>query len=150
MIGLAWPPHRWPDKMRGMKTSVAVCSLFACVACLAGCGIGTDPATRLAYDLEAGANRLGTESGARYGVEHRTPSRSGECEGPYSVQVDKVGALFIWCRDGAGRTVSSHSTSYHARFVDTPRTFILEKPAGATLTIELERRAGRAVIADVR
>jgi hypothetical protein len=134
-----------------MKTSVAVCLLFfPCVAFLAGCGIGTDAATRLAYDLEAGAGRLGSEPGARYSVQHRTPSRSGEREGPYSVQVDKVGALFIWCRDGAGRTVSSHSTSYHARFVDTPKTYILEKPAGATLTIDLERRAGRAVIADAR
>jgi hypothetical protein len=65
------------------------------------------------------------------------------------VQLDKVGALIIWCKDETGTTVSSHSTSYHARFVDTPQTYILEKPAGSTLIIDIERRAGRAVITSV-
>jgi hypothetical protein len=62
------------------------------------------------------------------------------------VQLDKVGALVIWCKDESGTTVSSHSTSYHARFVDTPQTYILEKPAGSTLTIDIERRVNRAII----
>jgi hypothetical protein len=115
----------------------------------AGCGIGTDAATRIAYDIEAGEGRLGRQAGARYSIEHKVPSRSGECVGPYKVQFDKVGALVIWCMDADGNTVSSHSTSYHARFVDTPRTWILDKPARATLTIDLERRGDRAVIADV-
>ena len=116
-----------------------------------GCGdILTDPATRLANDIEANVSHLGTQEGATYSVEHRTPSKAGECEGPYSVQLDQVGALILWCKDAAGATVSSHSTSYHARFVDTPRTYNLDKPAHSTLTVELERRSGRAVIADVR
>jgi hypothetical protein len=117
---------------------------------VAACEIPTDAATRLASAIEAGESRLSSEAGARYQIDHHTPSKSGECEGPYTVQLDNVGALIVWCRDAAGETVSSHSTSYHARFVDTPRTYILEKPARATLTIELERRHGRAVIADVR
>jgi hypothetical protein len=115
-----------------------------------GCDIGTDAATRLAFDIEAGAGRLGRQNGATYSIRHNTPSKAGECTGPYTVQVDKVGALVIWCKDASGRTVSSHSTSYHGRFVDTPRTYILEKPAGAPLTIDLERRNGRAVVIDVR
>jgi len=119
------------------------------LAAVAGCDIATDAATRLASDIEAGANRLGSEPGAEYSIQHHTPSKSGECVGPYKVQLDEVGALIIWCMDAAGQTVSSHSTSYHARFVDTPQTFLLEKPAGATLTIELERRGDRAVITDV-
>jgi hypothetical protein len=57
-----------------------------------------------------------------------------------------VGALVIWCKDESGKTVSSHSTSYHARFVDTPQTYILEKPAGSILTIDIERRGSRAVV----
>jgi hypothetical protein len=65
------------------------------------------------------------------------------------VQLDQVGAIIIWCYDTAGHTVSSHSTTYHSRFVNTPQTYLLDKPAGATLTIELERRHGRAVITDV-
>jgi len=119
-------------------------------AALAACGIGTDAATRLASDIESGAGRLGSAPGAHYTIHHATPSRSGECTGPYKVQLDKVGAIVIWCKDDAGNTVSSHSTSYHARFVDTPSTFIVDKPARSTLEIDLERRGGRAVIADVR
>ncbi|MEO8005936.1 MAG: hypothetical protein ABI771_13565 [Betaproteobacteria bacterium] len=123
--------------------------LLVYFALTAGCGISTDAATRLASDIEAGESRLGREGGARYTIQHRTPSKPGECIGPYVVQLDKVGALIIWCKDEAGKTVSSHSTSYHARFVDTPQTYLLEKPGGSTLTIDIERRAGRAVIANV-
>jgi hypothetical protein len=121
-----------------------------CLVTLAGCDIGTDAATRLSYDIEAGASHLGKENGARYSVEHKTPSKSGECDGPYTVQLDKVGALIIWCKDAIGKVVSSHSTSYHTRFVDTPQTYILEKRARTPLTIDLERRGDRVVIADVR
>jgi len=127
-----------------------VIASLVCLGAAAGCDVWTDAATRLAYDIEAGAGRLGTQSGAKYSIRHNTPSKAGECTGPYTVQVDKVGALVIWCKDATGRTVSSHSTSYHARFIDTPRTYILEKPAGATLTIDIERRNGRATVTDVR
>lgn len=118
-------------------------------ALTAGCGVWTDAATRLASDIEAGESRLGREGGARYTIEHRTPSRPGECIGPYTVQLDKVGALIVWCKDESGKTVSSHSTSRHSRFVDTAQTYVLDKPARSTLSIEIERRAGRAVIANV-
>ena len=117
------------------------------VLLLAGCL--TDAATRLAYDIKAGVARVGAENGAHYTIEHRTPSRRGECAGPYTVQFDQVGALIIWCRVGDGQTVaSSPGTSYHRRFVDTPRTWILEKGAGETLLIRLERQNGRVVIAE--
>lgn len=116
---------------------------------LAGCF--TDAATRLASDLESGAARVGPSEGARWTVTHRTPSKHGECEGDYTVQVDKVGAIIIWCKDRLGTTVvSSHSTTYHARFVDTPRTYLLEKKAGEPLAIELQRQHGRVVVIDVR
>jgi hypothetical protein len=123
--------------------------LLVLLATLSGCDVGTDAATRLAYDIEAGAGRLGRQEGANYSIQHGTPSKSGECTGPYTVQLDKVGALIVWCKDATGHTVSSHSTSYHARFVDTPQTYVLEKPAGTTLTINIERRNGRAVVTNV-
>lgn len=113
---------------------------------LIACGFATDPATRLAYDIEAAVGLLAGDEGARYTVYHRTPSKTGECEGPYKVQLDRVGALIIWCHDAAGQTISSHSTTYHARFVDTPQTYLIDRPARATLTIELELRRGRAVV----
>ena len=124
--------------------------LLMFLTAVAGCDIVTDPATRLAFELEVGTGRLGREAGATYSVQHNQPSKSGECIGPYKVQLDKVGGLIIWCNDTSGHTVSSHSTSYHARFVETPQTFILEKPAGTFLTIDLERRDDRAVITNVR
>lgn len=125
--------------------------LLLSVSLLAGCFDFTDAATRLASDIEAGAGRAGSANGARVTVEHRTPSKSGECEGNYKVQVDQVGAIIIWCKDKAGdEIVSSHSTSYHARFVNTPRTYILEKKAGETLLIDLERRNDRVVVVDAR
>ena len=125
-------------------------SLLVLLAVNAGCGIPTDAATRLASDIEAGESRLGREGGASYSIQHHTPSKPGECIGPYTVQLDKVGALIVWCKDDSGKTVSSHSTSYHARFIDTPQTYVLEKPAGSTLTIDIERRGSRAVVTDVR
>jgi hypothetical protein len=117
---------------------------------LAACGFATDPATRLAADLEDAADNLRTQEGATGSVHHATPSRAGQCEGPYKVQLDKVGAMIVWCYDGAGKTVSSHSTTSHSRAVDTPRTWIVDKGAGETLIVDLERRGGRAVITDVR
>jgi hypothetical protein len=123
--------------------------LSICLLTLAGCDIGTDVATRLAYDLKAAARQLGRDEGAKYSLVHKTPSKSGECEGRYKVQLDKVGALIIWCYDAAGTVVSSGSTSYHGRYVDTPKTWILDKPARSALTVDLERRGGRAVVTNV-
>ena len=126
--------------------------LLLSISLLPGCFIDlTDAAVRLAYDIEAGAGRVGRVNGAKAVIEHRTPSKAGECENSYTVQLDKVGAIIIWCRDAGGdKVISSHSTSYHRRFVETPRTYILKKNARETLVIELERRDGRVVIADAR
>ncbi len=89
-------------------------------------------------------------AGATDAVYHATPSRPGQCDGPYKVQLDRVGAMIVWCMDAAGNTVSSHSTSSHNRAVDTSQTFIVDKGAGKTLIVDLERRGGRAVITGVR
>lgn len=123
--------------------------LLLCAAAVAGCDL-TDPATRLAYDIEAGAGRLGSAEGAATTIRHPFPSKAGQCVGPYRVQVDKVGALIVWCNDAGGATVSSHSTTHSARYVRTPQTWIVDKPARATLEIELVRQQGQAVVADVR
>ncbi len=117
---------------------------------LAGCGLPTDPATRLAADLEDGAERLGMQAGATDSIHHATPSRTGECDGPYRIQLDDAGAIIIWCKSAAGETVSSHSTTSHNPAVDTPQTWIVDKGAGETLIIDLERRGARATITGVR
>ena len=121
---------------------------FAALVALAltGCKGLTDPATRLAGDIEQASGDLGSDEGARLTLVHRTPSAAGECEGPYRVQLDDVGALFVWCRDARGATVSSHSTTAHGSYVDTARTLVVDKPAGSPLRIGLVRRNGRATI----
>jgi hypothetical protein len=123
--------------------------LLLFVVAVSGCGVFTDAATRIAYDIEANVGRLAAAKGAIYVIRHATPSKPGECGGPYKVQFDKVGALIIWCKDSTGQTVSSHSTSYHTRFVDTSETFIIDKAPGSTLSIQIERRNGRPVITKV-
>ena len=70
-------------------------TIFSFLALTAGCDAFTDAAIRIAYDIEAGAGHLGKEAGAIYSIRHKTPSKSGECVGPYMVQLDKVGALVI-------------------------------------------------------
>ena len=112
-----------------MKIRVAAAFAFTSMA---ACGAATDPATRLAADIEAGADRLRMQNGATDSIHHATPSRPGQCEGPYRVQLDKVGAMIVWCKDAAGETVSSHSTSSHARYVETPQTYLVDKGAGET------------------
>jgi hypothetical protein len=124
--------------------------VLLCLVCVTGCNALTDPATRLASGIEAGVSQLGMQDGATYSIQNLTPATSGECNGPYTVQLDKVGALIVWCKDAAGKTLISGSTTYHARFVDTPKTYIVNKSAGSSLTIDLQRRNGRAVIVDVR
>ncbi len=119
------------------------------LAAMSGCDVLTDSATRLAYDIEADVDNLGHEQGAKYSIKH-TPAEADECSGPYTVQLDKVGALIVWCKDASGSTVASGSTTYHSRFIDTPQTYILEKQAGTTLIVEIERRNGRAVVTNVR
>jgi len=119
-------------------------------AAVAGCSVPTDPATRLATDLEDAAGRLPPREGATDALHHATPSRPGQCDGPYKVQLDQVGAMIVWCKDASGNTVSNHSTSSHNRAVDTAETFIVDKGAGQTLIVDLERRGGRAVITGVR
>ena len=132
-----------------MSGAWRVPAILAAAIMLPGCW--TDAATRLAHDLESGAARVGSSDGSTYSLVHRAPSKTGECEGPYRVQFDKVGAIIVWCKDANGAaTVSSHSTSYHGRFVDTPETFILDKPAREPLVIELQRRGGRVLISSVR
>lgn len=137
------------DQMTKLIRCQYIALIFLTVLLHTGCDSFTDPATRIAYDIESSVAEL-YKSGGQYILYHKTPSKTGECEGPYKVQFDKVGALIVWCRNAAGEVVSSHSTSYHARFVTIPETRIVDKGAGETLIIELKRRGSKTTIVDVR
>jgi hypothetical protein len=69
--------------------------LPATVLFLTGCF--TDAATRLAYDIESGMNRMNQQNETRHSIRH-APAESSECAGPYTVQLDKVGALSCGAR----------------------------------------------------
>ncbi|MGQ9425623.1 hypothetical protein ACXYTJ_08140 [Gilvimarinus sp. F26214L] len=122
---------------------------LAAMLMLSGCDFFTDAATRLAYDLEDAAGVL-KNHGDTFTLYHETPSDPDECDGPYTVQLDKAGALVVWCRDDNGDVVLSPGTSYHSRFVHTPQTYYLDKAAGETLVIDLEQIGDKAVIVAVR
>jgi hypothetical protein len=130
-----------------IKAVLQIIALVAILFC-SGCDLFTDPATRLAYDIESAAKKL-KNTGDRFTLYHETPSKRGECSGPYTVQLDKVGALVIWCNNENGEVLSSSGTSYHRRFVHTPETYYLDKEAGDTLVIELEQKGSQAVIVKV-
>jgi len=136
--------------MTGFARMNIVLRITALVAILSlsGCDVFTDAATRLAYDIESAAKKL-KNHGDRFTLYHETPSKRGECSGPYTVQLDKVGALIIWCRDENGEVLSSPGTSYHRRFVHTPETYYLDMEAGETLIIDLEQKGSKAVIVKV-
>jgi len=130
-----------------MRASTAACSAVLSVA-LAAC---TDGATRIAYDIEAGAAAFRHINAAHYSIKHVPEASPDGCAGPYRVQVSERSILVIWCMDAtASRVLASHGTTYHLNFVDVPRTFKLDKGAGEPLLIELEKRDGRIIVADVK
>jgi len=123
-------------------------AILALTIAAAGCENWTDPATRLASELEIASRKLGSADGVRYTLVHKEPSKPGECEGRYRVQFNKVGALIVWCFDDEGNTTASGSTTYHSNFLETERDFIVDKQAGTPLQIRLERHGNKAVIVD--
>lgn len=59
--------------------------------------------------------------GSADGARVRTAEPDG-CAGPYLVQFSAASILVVWCKDAAGsRTIASHGTTYHLRFVDVPK-----------------------------
>ena len=133
-----------------VKQDMHVLLLLLPLLALSACNVFNDPATDLAYAIEGEVDRLGQDDGASYTIEYAPPSRWVEHGGTYTVQFDRVGALIVWYKNAGGKVTASGSTSYIARFVDTPRTYIVDKPADSVLSIEIQRQNGRAVITSVQ
>lgn len=73
------------------------------------------------------------------------------CGGAYTVQFSANSSLVIWCKEsGGGKVTSSHTTTYHLRFVKIPKTFKLDKAAGEPTIIELAKENGSVVVTEVR
>ena len=123
-------------------------------------GACTDAATRVAYDIQSGAGKLGAREGERVEIRH-VPSRWPEgCAGSYTLHIGKGSATAegnnnFHINPGAEGLRSAASTPAATRtpgapptmrFVDVPETVNVEKQGGEAAVIEVERRAGRAVV----
>lgn len=124
-------------------------------------GACSDAATRVAYDIESGAKTLASAEGSRIEIRH-APRRWPEgCAGSYTLLLGKGSATadgngnFHINRDADGLSVRCYNssgnphawgTTYHLRFVDVPEAVKVEKQGGEAAVIEVERRAGRAVV----
>jgi hypothetical protein len=125
----------------------------------------TDAATRVAYDIESGTRKLGSQDGARAEIRH-TPKRSpGGCAGSYTLLIgrgssDNLGnnnfrirgnsdGLSVRCYASDGN-LHAWGTTYHLRFVDVPEAIQIEKKWGETTVIDVERRSGRALVVGLR
>jgi hypothetical protein len=121
----------------------------ACVFALAGC---TDAATRIAYDLEAGAQSLKSSAETRAAVRHE-PSRWPEgCDGGYDLEIGRgakgdpgKGSITVRC---AGRGL--YYTTYHLNFVVVPATLGVRKEAGAPVLLQLEKRGGGIALTEIQ
>ena len=104
----------------------------------------TDSATRAAYDLEKAADTLQRSSASTYTLVHRPKASPEGCSHDYSFQLSRQSSLLVWCKSADGATnVSSHTTTYHLRFVDVPEQTNLSKRAGEPITIELQKTSGK-------
>ena len=121
---------------------------LALVAVLWAC---TDGATRIAYDIESGVAAFRRSEAKTTSIRHIPEARPDGCADAYTVQFSASSALVIWCKkpDGSG-VQSSHTTTYHLRFVDVPQTFKLDKGAGEPTIIDLAKENGRVVVTAVR
>jgi len=84
-------------------------------------------------------------------IRHIPAARPDGCQGAYTVQFTANSALVIWCKKPDGSEVqSSHTTTYHLRFVAVPRTYKLDKDAAEATIIDLAKENGRVVVTAVR
>ena len=118
------------------------------VAVLCAC---SDGATRIAYEIESGVAAFNRSGAKTTSIRHVPEASPDGCAGAYTVQFTASSALVIWCKtpDGAG-VQGSHTTTYHLRFVDVPKTYKLDKGAGEATIIDLAKEGGRVVVTDVR
>lgn len=137
--------HHLPPVRQEMKRILPL----IIVLCLVSCSIFEDAATSIAYDIKSGVRHLAKADGSTHVIIHDAKSRAGADARTIMVQFDKVGALIVWYKDMDGKVLESGSTSYLSRFVDIPKTILMEKPIDSSLKIEVQRQNGRAIVLNV-
>ena len=116
---------------------------------LAGC---TDAATRIAYDVEAGAKSLKASAQASATVRHEPASWPDGCGDGFALEIGRgasgdpgKGSLTVKC---AGRGI--FYTTSHLNFVVVPASVRVRKAAGEPVLLKLEKRAGDIALTEVR
>ena len=116
---------------------------------LAGC---TDAATRIAYDIEAGAKALKSSTDSGTTVRHEPASWPDGCGDGYALEIGRgasgdpgKGSITVKC---AGRGI--FYTTYHLNFVVVPATVSVRKATGEPVLLKLEKRAGDIALTEVR
>ena len=140
--------------MRPMRPILFIALLPASLACLSGCGLMTDGATRLAGKIGGASERLRHDSAASFEMKHRPFPWPDGVKGPYEIVLQRSlehprsgGALLVGDLDSRGYKNRGYNwaTTYHLRHVRVPRELSIRKKAGETTIVVLERRADGAV-----
>jgi hypothetical protein len=127
--------------MKGVARFLATIALVAC----------TDAATRVAYDIEAGAKKLRGSAAATLTVDHAPEATPEGCPGGYTLQLSKASALLVWCQDAIGApSASSHTTTYHLNYVIVPETLVIHKERGEHVLLELTKQGDAVAVLGLR
>ena len=125
--------------------------LFLCLLVsplLTGCFLITDRATRLAYDIEGGANKLRDSKQERLEIVHRPWLMPDGINGPYEILLQyslknpmEGGTLVAAAlgEDGTWAKGEISTTSYHLNFVRVPQELVIRKPKGASTVVVLHK-----------
>ena len=142
------------EKQIAFRCSFLLVLLLAPLACLSGCCLMTDGATRLAGEIGDASERLHHSSAASLEMKHRPFPWPDGPKGPYEIVLQRSlehprsgGALLVGDSDSRGYKNLGYNwgTTYHLRFVRVPRELSIRKKSGETTIVVLERRADGAV-----
>jgi len=142
-----------------MKHTLLIAMLLAPLACLSGCCLMTDGATRLAGEIGDASERLHHSSAASLEMKHRPFPWPDGVKGPYEIVLQRSlehprgGALLVGDLDSRGYKNWGYNwgTTSHLLYVRVPRELSIRKKAGETTIVVLERRADGAVeVTDLR
>ena len=143
-----------------MKPTQLFALLLSPLACLSGCCLITDGATRLAGEIGNASQRLQHSAATTLEMKHQPSPWPDGVKGPYEIVLQRSlehprsgGALLVGDLDSKGYKNLGYNwgTTYHLRFVRVPRELSIRKKAGETTTVLLERRADGAInVTDLR
>jgi len=113
-----------------MKMLLRISMVLFAIVHLSGCVLLTDPATRLAYDIQDAALELEASDLNEIAFRHKPYG----VEDHYRVMIQTTNPA-VECNGSLG--VGRSGTSYHGRFVTVPETLEVRKRKGESLLIRL-------------